>query len=52
VNILTNKKDGWFTISELEVWEITGYMLGDQFVKCDKEEIDRIRREKLKQVET
>ncbi len=21
-NMLTNKEDGWFTISELEVWEI------------------------------
>ena len=50
--MLTNKYKEKFTITELEVWEITGYMLGDQFVKCDKEEIDRIRREKLKQVET
>ena len=23
INLLTNKKDGRFTISELEVWEIT-----------------------------
>ena len=23
LNMLTNKKDGWFTISELEVWEVT-----------------------------
>ena len=52
MNILTSKKDGGFTISELEVWEITGYMLGDKFVKCDKKEIDRIREKKLKQVET
>jgi hypothetical protein len=22
-NMLTNEKDGWFTISELEVWEVT-----------------------------
>jgi hypothetical protein len=22
INMLTNKKDGWFTISELEVWEV------------------------------
>ena len=25
-NMLTNKKDGKFTISELEVWEITSYI--------------------------
>jgi hypothetical protein len=31
MNILTNEKDAGFTISELEVWEITGYMLEDQF---------------------
>jgi len=29
VNMLTNKKDGGFTISELEVWEVKGYMVED-----------------------
>jgi hypothetical protein len=50
VNMLTNKRDGKFTISELEVWEVTGYMEGDKFVKYDIQEISRIRREKLKQL--
>jgi hypothetical protein len=37
VNMLTNKEDGYFSISELEVWEITGYMdEEDQFVKYKK----------------
>jgi hypothetical protein len=44
--MLTNKKDGGFTISELEVWEVTGYMVEDQFVSYDKDEINRIREEK------
>ena len=48
--MLTNKKNGDFIISELEVWEITGYMLEDQFFYYDKEEINRIREEKLKQL--
>ena len=47
--MLTNKKDGKFTISELEVWEVSGYMdEKDQFVKYDIEEVNRIRQEKLK----
>ena len=36
INLLTNKKDKKFTISELEVWEITGYMekkIVDEFFK-------------------
>jgi len=45
--MLTNKKDGSFTISELEVWEVTEYMEEDKFVKYDIEEINRIREEKL-----
>jgi hypothetical protein len=34
--MLTNKKDKGFTISEIEVWEITGYMkekVVDEFIK-------------------
>jgi hypothetical protein len=34
-NMLTNKKNGVFTISEIEVWEITGYMekkIIDEFI--------------------
>ena len=47
--MLTNKNDGKFTISELEVWEVSGYMdEKDQFVKYDIEEVNRIRQEKLK----
>ncbi len=46
-NMLTNLKNDRFTISELEVWEVKGYMLEDQFVEYDKEEIERIRIEKL-----
>jgi hypothetical protein len=46
--MLTNKEDGAFTISELEVWEVNGHMLlGDQFVEYDKKEINRIRNENL-----
>ena len=46
--MLTNKMDGKFTISELEVWEVTGYMdEKDHFVKYDLEEANRIREEKL-----
>ena len=48
--MLTNKKDGLFTISELEVWEVTGYMEEDKFVKYDIQEINRIREEKLLQL--
>ena len=43
--MLTNKEDGAFTISELEVWEVTGYMK-DQFVKYDSEEVNPIREER------
>ena len=48
--MLTNKKDGRFTISELEVWEVTGYMEEDKFVKYDIQEINRIREKKLEQL--
>jgi uncharacterized protein YxjI len=50
--MLTNKYNEKFTITELEVWEITGYMLEDKFVLNDKKVINRIREKKLKQVET
>ena len=35
--MLTNtiNEDDRFTISELEVWEVSGYILDDPFVKCD-----------------
>ncbi len=42
-NRLTNKIDGDFTISELEVWEITGCIVDGEFLKYNKEEINRIR---------
>ena len=46
--MLTNKEDGKFTISELEVWEVTGYIdEQDQFVKYNLKEVNRIRKEKL-----
>jgi hypothetical protein len=45
VNMLTNKEDGAFTISELEVWEVTGHMK-DQFVNYDSEEVNPIREER------
>ena len=46
--MLTNKKDKLFTISEFEVWEVTGYMdEEDRFVKYDLKEVNRIRKEKL-----
>ncbi len=48
--MLTNKNDEGFTISELEVWEVTGYMEEEKFVKYDIQEINRIREEKLKQL--
>ncbi len=47
--MLTNLKNDGFTISELEVWEVRGYMLDDQFVEYDKEEIERVRKEKVEQ---
>ena len=52
VNQLTNKKDKGFTISELEVWEITGYILEDQFVLYEKDESNRIREVKLNPIDT
>jgi hypothetical protein len=46
--MLTNKEDGDFSISELEVWEVTGYIdEQDQFVKYNLEEVNRIREKKL-----
>ena len=46
--MLTNKKNIYFTISELEVWEVTGYIdEEDQFIKYDLEEVNSIREEKL-----
>ena len=50
--MLTNKKNGDFKISELEVWEITGYMLEDQFVLYEKDESNRIREVKLNPIDT
>ena len=47
--MLTNLKNDKFTITELEVWEVKGYMLEDQFVEYDKKEIERIRKEKVEQ---
>lgn len=48
-NMLTNLKNDRFTIIELEVWEVRGYMLDDQFVEYDTKEIERIRKEKVEQ---
>ena len=45
--MLTNQIDGLFTISELEVWEVTGYFEG-QFFKYDIDEIRRLREIKVK----
>jgi uncharacterized protein YxjI len=50
--MLTNKRSDYFTISELEVWEITGYMLEDQFVLYEKDESNRIRELKLNPIDT
>jgi hypothetical protein len=43
--MLTNKpeREFAFTISELEVWEVTGYILDDPYVKYDLKEIQNKR---------
>jgi hypothetical protein len=46
----TNKltdTNGKFTIAEIEVWEVTGYILDDPFVKYDKGEIEKTRIERI-----
>jgi hypothetical protein len=50
VNMLTNKKNGNFTISELEVWEVIGYVLEDKLVFYDTFELKMERRRKLKEL--
>ena len=45
--MLTNQSEWSFTISDLEVWEVTGYFEG-QFIKYDIDEIRRLREIKVK----
>jgi hypothetical protein len=42
-NKLTNKMDGTFTITEMEVWEITGCIIEREYLQYNKEEINRTR---------
>lgn len=44
--MLTNRVDGRFTITELEVWEITGKIVDGEFLKYDYEEIYKIKSHK------
>lgn len=44
--MLTNRVDGRFTITELEVWEITGKIVNSEFLKYDYEEIYKIKFQK------
>ena len=39
--------NGYFTIAEIEVWEVTGYILDDPFVKYNKGEIEKTRIERI-----
>jgi hypothetical protein len=48
--MLTNKENGDFTISELEVWEVKGYVLEDKLVFYDTFELKMERRRKLKEL--
>jgi hypothetical protein len=50
LNMLTNKKNGDFTISELEVWEVKGYVLEDKLVFYDTFELKMERRRKLEEL--
>jgi hypothetical protein len=50
VNMLTNKKNGGFTISELEVWEVKGYVLEDKLVFYDTFKLKMERRRKLEEL--
>jgi hypothetical protein len=40
-------ENGWFTISELEVWEVKGYVHEDKLVFYDTHELKQERRRKL-----
>jgi len=51
LNRLTNKVDGSFTITEIEVWEITGLFIEGEFMKFNKEEIKRKREQIYKELE-
>jgi hypothetical protein len=48
--MLTKKENGVFTISELEVWEVKGYVLEDKLVFYDTFELKMERRRKLKEL--
>ncbi len=48
--MLTNKKKGDFTITELEVWEVKGYVHEDKLVFYDTYELKKERRMKLKEL--
>jgi len=48
--MLTNKEDGDFTITELEVWEVKGYVDEEKLVFYDTHELKKERRRKLKEL--
>ena len=48
--MLTNKKNDNFTITELEVWEVKGYVHEDKLVFYDAFELKKERRRKLKEL--
>lgn len=51
MNRLTNKDDGNFTITEVEVWEITGQVIEGEFLRFNKEEIKRKREQIYEEIE-
>jgi hypothetical protein len=52
MNRLTNKDDGNFTVTEVEVWEITGQVIEGEFLRFNKEEIKRKREQIYEEIET
>ena len=50
LNMLTNKKNLNFTITELEVWEVKGYVHEDKLVFYDAFELKKERIRKLEEL--
>ena len=48
--MLTNKEYEGFTITELEVWEVKGYVHEDKLVFYDAFELKKERRRKLEEL--
>ena len=52
MNRLTNKDDGNFTVTEVEVWEITGQVIEGEFLRFNKEEIKTRRKKIYEEIKT